>query len=254
MIDYWRALPRYSMRKYLVLHIIKKFVHRSKSCLEIGYGSGDLLIDLSKIGLKTYGYDFSSEAFEMARKNIKKCKDEIKNKILLLTAENQISHNRYDFVIALEVLEHEENDTCFLIKLRKYLTKEGTLIFSVPAHKSKWGNNDVWAGHYRRYEKKELYEKLLSNGFDDVQIWSYGYPLILLLDLFIHQNRRKEIDFPTNIGKEGLTKRSGIERKNTFVNLLASWKIWIFPFFYIQRLFLKFDCSSAFLIIARRKE
>lgn len=246
-------LPRYSLRKNLVLHIVKRYASKSKRCLEIGYGSGDLLIALSKIGLKTYGYDFSSDAVRMAKKKIKKCANEVKNRIVLLENEKQIDSNRYDFLIALEVLEHVKDDIHLLKKIRNYLTKNGILIFSVPAHKSRWGGNDLWAGHYRRYEKKELEEKLLFSEFDVLHIWSYGYPIILLLDLFLHKNHREEIGSLLNTAKEDLTKQSGIKRKNTFLILLTSFRIWVFPFFYIQRLFLDFDWTSAFLVIACKK-
>jgi ubiquinone/menaquinone biosynthesis C-methylase UbiE len=254
MSDHWIPLPRYSLRKNLVLHILKKYTTNSKKCLEIGYGSGDLLINLSKLGLTTYGYEFSSNALKMATKKINKnCTNEIKNRIKFLIMEKQINLNEYDFVVALEVLEHVKDDMRLLKKIKNYLKKEGVLIFSVPAHKSKWGDNDIWAGHYRRYEKKELKKKLIDNEFEVLHIWSYGYPIILLLDLFIHRSHKNEIDSLYQISKENLSKRSGIKRKNTFLTILVSWKIWMLPFFYIQRLFLDFDWTSAFIVIARKK-
>lgn len=253
MDDHWMPLPRYSLRKYLVNHLLKKQKPGSKSCLELGYGPGDMLIDFAKMGMNTHGYDFSTEAYENAKQRIKKQPDHVQEKICLLTAEREIQVSQYDFIVALEVLEHVRDDLSLLRSFRTYLKKDGMLIFSVPAHKAKWGDNDVWAGHYRRYEKRELREKLDKTGFETVHIWSYGYPLILLLDLAIHRNRKGDIKEIANIPKEELTRKSGISRKNNLINRIASWKIWIVPFFYIQRLFLEFDLSSAFLIIARKK-
>jgi len=253
MADHWMPLPRYALRKNLVLHLLKKYSHKSQHCLEIGYGSGDLLIALSKLGLNTYGYDFSIKAVNMAKRTIQKQTKQIKDKIRLLRDEAQINHRQYDFVIALEVLEHVEDDAGLLKSFATYLKKNGLLIISVPAHEAKWGENDIWAGHYRRYERNGLIEKLLLNNFEVLHIWSYGYPLILLLDILIHRNRKGDLDYLSGKSKDELTKRSGIKRENTLINQLASWEIWVFPFFYIQRLFLNFDWSSAFLVIARKK-
>lgn len=252
MDDLWMPLPRYSLRKYLVNHVLKKLEPKSKLCLEIGYGSGDMLIDFAKMGMQTHGYDFSTDAYKNAQQRIKKQHSHVQKKICLLNSEIEI--DQYEFVVALEVLEHVKDDLSVLKSFKNYLKKNGVLIFSVPAHKTKWGYNDEWAGHYRRYEKKELEKKLNETGFETLNIWSYGYPLILLLDLAIHKNRKRDIKEIADIPKEKLTRKSGISRKNNLINRIASKKIWVLPFFYIQRLFLNFDLSSAFLIIARKKE
>jgi len=41
----------------------------------------------------------------------------------------------------------------------------GTLILEVPLHTDKWTQFDNAAGHIRRYEAEELYDKLTTNGF-----------------------------------------------------------------------------------------
>jgi len=250
----WMPLPRYLLRKNLVIQVLKKHLPESKSCLEIGYGPGDMLIEFSKMGLDTFGFDFSYEAYVETKKRIKRCSSVIRERIKLFTHEKEMGFLRYDFIIALEVLEHVKEDEAMLANINTCLKKKGLLIFSVPAHKSKWGENDLWAGHYRRYEKNEIAEKLVSNKFEPLHIWSYGYPLILLLDLLIHRNRKKDLTSLIGISKEALTKQSGIKRKNNFINRMASWKIWVFPFFLLQKLFLNADLSSAILVIARKKD
>ncbi len=254
MPDLWKPLPRYSLRKYLVMYVIKKLDPESKSCLEIGYGPGDMLIDFAKTGMDTHGYDFSIEAYKNAKQRIEKQPAHIKKKIHLLTSEKQTFSSRYDVIVALEVLEHVKDDIALLSVLKNHLKKNGFLILSVPAHKDKWGANDVWAGHYRRYEKDELQKKLELSGLKTDHIWSYGYPLILLLDKAIHRNRKKGVKQIDLLSKEELTKQSGISRKDNLINWIASWKIWVLPFFYIQRVFLEFDLTSAFLIIARKND
>ena len=74
-------------------------------------------------------------------------------------------NERFDLIVAFEVLEHYEQDLDCLRKWLELLQPGGTLIFSVPAHMRQWTKNDTRAGHARRYEKKELLEKLEACGF-----------------------------------------------------------------------------------------
>ncbi len=252
MRNKWVPLPRYVLRKKLVLHVLKKRMRENQSCLEVGYGPGDMLIELSRLGFSTHGYDFSINAYNEAQKRINQCALQIKRNIHLFFNEKEIGKAQYDVVLALEVLEHVKDDVSMLKVFNRYLKKNGLLIFSVPAHKSKWGENDVWAGHYRRYEKNDFFQKLPNAKFEILHVWSYGYPLTLLLDLLIHRSHKKEIIANFGISKEYLTKQSGITREKNFANQIAAWSIWTYPFIYVQRLFLDFDMSSAFLVIARK--
>ncbi len=252
MSNKWLPLPRYVLRKKLVLHVLKKLGRENQSCLEVGYGPGDMLIELSKAGFSTHGYDFSINAYNEAKKRINKCALQVKRNIHLFFNEKEIGKAQYDVVLALEVLEHVKDDVSMLKVFNRYLKKNGLLIFSVPAHKSKWGENDVWAGHYRRYEKKDFFHKLPDAEFKILHIWSYGYPLTILLDLLIHKSHKKNTIIHSGFSKEDLSKLSGIKRKNSFTNQIFALKIWTFPFIYIQRLFLDFNMSSAFIVIARK--
>ena len=50
-------------------------------------------------------------------------------------------------------------------------------MISVPAHPEMWSDIDVWAGHVRRYQRKQLVETLQAAGFAVERIECYGYPL-----------------------------------------------------------------------------
>ena len=43
------------------------------------------------------------------------------------------------------------------------MQKDGLLILYVPASMKAWSQMDIDAGHYRRYEKKEIINKLENN-------------------------------------------------------------------------------------------
>lgn len=71
----------------------------------------------------------------------------------------------FDTVIAVNMLEHIENDVSVLSGVYKVLTKHGKLILLLPAHKWLYGTLDKEIGHYRRYSKDELQQKLTQSGY-----------------------------------------------------------------------------------------
>ena len=154
--------------------------------------------------------------------------------------------------MAFEVLEHIGDDMKALRRFGSYLKPKGKMILSVPSHMSKWGTNDVWAGHYRRYEKISLANKLVLSGFKVDHIWCYGYPLTLILDPLIHLNHADEVEIRNGMTREERTKKSGIKRKNNLLTKIASKEIFTMPFYFIQRLFLNTDLGSAYLVVADR--
>ena len=71
----------------------------------------------------------------------------------------------YDAVIALDVIEHIEDDLAALRHLRRALVPSGRLILSVPALSRLFGPKDVAVGHYRRYDRQPLCDLLARAGF-----------------------------------------------------------------------------------------
>ncbi|HEY9076011.1 MAG TPA: class I SAM-dependent methyltransferase [Anaerolineaceae bacterium] len=64
-----------------------------------------------------------------------------------------------------DVLEHIENDAGFLQNLHTLLIPAGRLYLTVPAYCWLWSNEDVDAGHFRRYSPGSLKKILESSGF-----------------------------------------------------------------------------------------
>lgn len=82
-------------------------------------------------------------------------------------------------VIALNVLEHVENDIDALHHIYDALADNGKLILLVPAHKFLYNRIDESVGHYRRYSKKELLEKIGKTKFKIHQINYFNFAAIL---------------------------------------------------------------------------
>jgi SAM-dependent methyltransferase len=62
----------------------------------------------------------------------------------------------FDVVLALDVLEHMDDDVAGLSEAVRLLKPGGLLLITVPALPSLWGNQDIVSEHRRRYTKKTL--------------------------------------------------------------------------------------------------
>jgi len=64
----------------------------------------------------------------------------------------------FDVVLALDVLEHLDDDAAGLREGARLLKDAGFLLVTVPAFQSLWGGQDVVSHHRRRYTKQTLYQ------------------------------------------------------------------------------------------------
>lgn len=242
----WVSTPAYKIRKKIILNYLKGRETKIRNFLEIGVGGGDLIKDLEQISVTGEGIDISSEAIN----EIKKLHSN-KIKIYQKNFFDMEEENKYDLIIGLELIEHLPDDLRALKKINELLKNKGLIIISVPAHKKKWSILDVWAGHYRRYEKRNLIEKLEKQNFKIKKLYNYGFPLLNIL-LFI---RKKIMDPDSAKGSlENNTKKSGIDRGLEKKFKFFFNDFFIFPFYMLQKLFLLANLGPGYIVIAQKNE
>src|SRR5215813_12228132 len=95
----------------------------------------------------------------------------------------------FDTIVCLNVLEHIAEDVCALETMRTLLVDGGRLILLVPALRWLYGSLDAADGHFRRYSKRELREKLTRASFLVHEIQCMNFPGIL--GWFINGRLRK---------------------------------------------------------------
>ena len=78
---------------------------------------------------------------------------------------SKIGYEKYDSIIAINVLEHVRDDQLALREIYKMLKKGGILVILVPCHKFLYNVIDKDLGHFRRYTKKELCGKINETNF-----------------------------------------------------------------------------------------
>ena len=64
-----------------------------------------------------------------------------------------------------DVIEHIDDDSAVLAKVRSMLARDAYLLLTVPAGAELWSAFDEAAGHYRRYTADELRAKLVAAGY-----------------------------------------------------------------------------------------
>lgn len=77
----------------------------------------------------------------------------------------------FNTVICFNVLEHIENDIKAIDNMKKCLDKEGHIILRVPAYDVLYSKLDKNVGHFRRYNKNSLSEKILFNNLEIVELF-----------------------------------------------------------------------------------
>jgi SAM-dependent methyltransferase len=248
----WVPAPRYLLRRDRILKLIAPL--QLGTVLEIGCGSGALLNDLSLMGFNCTALEPSASAYKIA-KHINK-----NNKNVNIHLEPKICwEQNFDYVFAFEVLEHIEDDGKILKQWRQWLKPTGRLLISVPGKPENWNSHDVWAGHYRRYEKRFLFSILKDAGFTIEHLETYGFPLANILENFraIYHSKFFSKNLPAQIGDKFYTHRSGIDRpvECRLYPLQASFfgkSVMKFSFF-LQNLFLDHDLGNGYLILAKQK-
>jgi len=80
--------------------------------------------------------------------------------------------NSFDFISALDVLEHIEEDSKVVREINRIIKKEGIVIITVPHRKKYYTHQDKIIGHYRRYEIEEIVN--LFHDFDFTLLRYFG--------------------------------------------------------------------------------
>jgi len=231
-----------------------KMVKKADHFLEIGPGNLGLAQELlAKFAAGTL-VDFNTtdveavynELSEPARKRLK----------LIIADFSQYDFNeKFNCFVACEVLEHVQDDRSFLRKANQLLVDGGQLILSVPAREKFWSKDDEIVGHYRRYEKQGLYDKLAETGFSEISIISYGFPFENLVRLLRITLAKAQYQEKAQWDQKKQSQQSGfIVKRRPLINLLGLVlnKYTIYPLNLFASLFNGMDLAEGYLVSATK--
>jgi SAM-dependent methyltransferase len=131
---------------------------RNARILDVGPGSG--------VNLPVLGPRGKVTVLDVDRGSLEHCRASGAHAVVLGDATRPpFADGVFDLVCALDVVEHLEDDRAALAACRRLLVPGGHLLLTVPALPLLWGRQDVLSGHWRRYRRRELEQRVREAGF-----------------------------------------------------------------------------------------
>ena len=168
----------YRARRDILADLIRREVPTAGNAriLEIGCGTGHNLAMLGRFG--------QIDAIELDDESRALAEERLGRSIMSarLPELEGIADRHYDFIAALDVIEHIDDDFGAIAAIAAKLKPGGKFMMTVPAHRWMWSAHDVVNHHKRRYSKSGL--KRLIEG-SPLKLEKVGYFNSLLFPLAV---------------------------------------------------------------------
>ncbi len=146
-------------RQAIVRGVLNRYVSGTGNrILDVGCGAGATSLVLNDFG-EVFGVDAGVLATRAAR-------DRGLQVANMDATRLAVRDGAFDLVVALDVIEHLDNDFEAARELLRALRPGGTLLVTVPAYQSLWSSHDVALGHRRRYRRRALRRLFAAAGFE----------------------------------------------------------------------------------------
>lgn len=245
LLSQWVPMPRYLLRCWVVKRLIRAL--KPTDFIEIGAASGHMAQWMSeKQNIAGIAVEISPMAIEMMRERLGD-----NDQVQIFEQDSIGLKAEADVLLSMEVLEHIDNDRATLNNWFNLIRPGGHLLLSVPAHPHLFSAEDEMAGHFRRYSRAELNEKLATAGFEPPRLLCYGYPLgFVLKHLRTFVAARKLRNDARS--RQQRTEASGVERKQwKFLRCILN-DVCMLPFNLMQLAFLRTDLGDGYIAVARK--
>ena len=151
----------------------------SMSILDVGCGTGAMSARVARWG-RVVSADFSPLALEFSRR---------RGLNYLIGGDAMklpFAANRFDVLVAMDVLEHLPDDCMALSEFFRVLKPGGRVFATVPAYPHLWSEHDIALMHHRRYQRRELRERVTGAGF---RLEKLSHTMMLLYPIVAMQRR-----------------------------------------------------------------
>jgi SAM-dependent methyltransferase len=165
-------------RARLIEALLRKCFPKARDFLEIGFGTGSILLALRKAlpELNLTGSEQYPRGLVFARQRLGESITLVQMDARLIPAREE-----FDVIGAFDVIEHIREDEDVLAEIRAALKPGGGTMIAVPQHPWLWSPADDAALHQRRYARGELEAKLERAGFRVLHSTSFNALLLPLM-------------------------------------------------------------------------
>lgn len=176
LIDAIHHHPWWKARAKLAAALLKKLgVRPPAQVLDAGCGWGVTLLTLEKCGYRMTGLDISRQTLDLLNSA---------NRQLIeadLTQDLPECRGAYEAILALDVIEHLDDDRSAVRRLGQLAIPGGVVVVSVPALPELFSEFDAIQGHRRRYLPDTLARAFQDSGLVVEEIFWWGAWLVPLL-------------------------------------------------------------------------
>jgi SAM-dependent methyltransferase len=168
-------------RQTIVRRLLERYAPAGARILDVGCGTGATTAELRAFG-DVRGLDAETAALRRARAR----------GLPVVRGSAQrlpVRDAAVDVVVALDVLEHLDDDRLGLSEILRALRPGGLLLATVPAYAFLWSRHDEALQHRRRYLRGELRERIAAAGFE-IELCSYVMASILPVAMVVRLAER----------------------------------------------------------------
>ncbi len=174
--------PRHRFREDYLFAAVRRHAP-GRRLLDAACGAGSLAFRLAESGYAVLAADRSPGFVAFVEKhqthrNLRAVRADIR--------DLPCSDERFDVVVAGEVLEHLSDDGVAFREIWRVLRPGGICVISVPADPAQWSVSDEWAGHVRRYDRADLEDKLFKRRFTVLELHHFGFPMVRAYHRFLY--------------------------------------------------------------------
>ena len=131
------------------IHAVIRLFPPAGTLYDIGGGNGFVALKLQSAGMDVALVEPGAGARNAFRRGVRN--------VIQATMEDARFHpHSLPAAAAFDVIEHIADDVAFLRGIRERLVAGGRFYCTVPAIPALWSEDDVHAGHFRRYNRRTL--------------------------------------------------------------------------------------------------
>ena len=160
----------FTHRNNCITEVVKRF-SPNRLFFDIGGGNGYVAKGLEENGVATVLVEPGIAGVLNAQKR------GLKNIVCATLEGAKFKPETLPSVGLFDVVEHIEDDLEFLKVINSSLDSDGLIYLTVPAFNFLWSNEDVDAGHFRRYTLNDIGQKLTKAGFK-IEFASYIFSIL----------------------------------------------------------------------------